>query len=48
MIPLRKLKKGFPFEVERGRKRVELAPEECPKHLEPGEYKKALEGKLEP
>lgn len=33
-------KKGF--EVKRGRKMVELAPEERPKHLEPGEYKKAL------
>lgn len=34
------------FQVERGRKMVELAPEERPKHLEPGEYKKALEGEI--
>lgn len=34
------------FEVERGRKMVELAPEERPKHLEPGEYKKALQGEI--
>lgn len=30
------------FQVERGRKMVELAPEERPKHIEPKEYKKAL------
>ena len=34
------------FEVVRGRKMVELAPEERPKHLEPGEYKKALQGEI--
>lgn len=34
------------YEVVRGRKMVELAPEERPKHLEPGEYKKALQGEI--
>ena len=34
------------FDIERGRKMVELAPKERPKHLEPGEYKKALNDEI--
>ena len=34
------------FDIERGRKMVELAPKERPKHLEPAEYKKALNDEI--
>lgn len=34
------------FDIERGRKMVELAPKDRPKHLEPGEYKKALNDEI--
>lgn len=50
---LLKIQDGLPkylkekgFDIERGRKMAELAPKDRPKHMEPKEYKKALEGQI--